>query len=128
MANTAGTSCCRSRKPESVAFLELFWGWPQSEGVYDSFFLGAVERDETGRGVSACLDLDLASVQAIHEKGDRRPAPPAWRLPEGSMPTSDQPGGPTVVVLDLPTLARLARFSGLRPTKNGHYLATSAIS
>ena len=91
-------------------------------------FAGVVERDETGRGVSACFDLDLASVQAIHEKGDRRPAPPAWRLPEGSMSTSDQPGRPTVVVLDLPALARLARVPGLRPAKYGHSLATSAIS
>ncbi len=33
MTNTAGTACCRSRKPESVAFLELFCGWPQSEGA-----------------------------------------------------------------------------------------------
>ena len=33
MANTAGTACCRSRKPESVAFLELSCGWPQSEGA-----------------------------------------------------------------------------------------------
>ncbi len=91
-------------------------------------FVGVVERDETGRGVSACFDLELASVQAIHEKGDRRPAPPAWRLPEGSMSTSDQPGRPTVVVLDLPALARLARVPGLRPAKYGHSLATSAIS
>ena len=64
-----------------------------------------VERDETGRGVSARVDLGLASVQAIHAKGDRRPAPPIRRLPEGSMSTSDQPGGPSVVVLDIPTLA-----------------------
>ncbi len=91
-------------------------------------FAGVVERDETGPGVSACFNLNLASVQAIHAKGDRRPAPSTRRLPEGSMSTSDQPGGPTVVVLDLPALARLARFPGLRPAKNGHSLATSAIS
>ncbi len=91
-------------------------------------FAGRVERDETGPGVSACFNLDLASVQAIHAKGDRRPAPPTRRLPEGPMSTSDQPGGSTVVVLDLPTLARLPRFPGLRPAKDGHSLATSAIS
>ena len=91
-------------------------------------FAGVVERDETGRGVSACFDLDPASVQAIHEKGDRRPRPPARRLLEGSMSTSDQPGGPTIVNLDLPALARRAKFSGLRPAKNGQCLATSAIS
>ncbi len=89
---------------------------------------GVVERDETGPGVSACFNLDLSSVQAVHAKGDRRPAPPTRRLPEGSMSTADQPGGPTVVVLDLPTLARLTRFPGLRPAKDGHSLATSAIS
>jgi hypothetical protein len=54
------------------------------------FFAEVVERDETGPGVSACFNLDLASVQAIHAKGDRRPAPPIRRLPEGSMSTSDQ--------------------------------------
>ncbi len=91
-------------------------------------FAGVVDREETGRGVSACFDLELASVQAIHEKGDRRPRPPARRLLEGSMSTSDQPGGPTIVNLDLPALARRAKFSGLRPAKNGQCLATSAIS
>ncbi len=35
-------------------------------------FAGRVECDETGSGVSACFDLDLASVQAIRAKGDRR--------------------------------------------------------
>ncbi len=71
-------------------------------------FSGVVERDESGPSISACFNLDLASIQAIHAKGDRRPAPPARRLPEGSMSTSDQPCGPTVMVLDLPALARLA--------------------
>ncbi len=52
-------------------------------------FAGVVERDKSGPGVSACFDLDLASVQAIHAKGDRRPAPPARRLPEGSMALSE---------------------------------------
>ena len=46
-------------------------------------FAGVVERDETGPGVSVGFNLDLASVQAIHAKGDRRPAPPTRRLPVG---------------------------------------------
>ncbi len=36
-------------------------------------FAGVVERDESGPGVSACFNLDLASVQAIHAKGRSSP-------------------------------------------------------
>ncbi len=60
---------CHSRKPESLALLELFCGWPQSEGVSDSFFAGGTERDETGRGVFASINLDLASVRPITVAG-----------------------------------------------------------
>ena len=95
----------RSRNPESVAFLEHFCGWPQSEGA-SIIFAGRVERAETSPGASVRFNLDLASVQAIHAKGDRRPAPPTRRLPEGSMPTSEQPGGATVVVSLLKTSYR----------------------
>ncbi len=49
------------------------------------FLAGAVEGDETGPGASAYLNLELASVQAIHAKGDRRPAPPTPGLPTSFM-------------------------------------------
>ncbi len=54
--------------PNLSHFLNFF-GWPQSEGVSGSFFAGGTERDETGRGVFACFNLDLASVQPITVAG-----------------------------------------------------------
>ena len=46
---------------------------------------GVVEGDETGPCASACLNLDLAAIQAIHEQGDCRPAPPTPGLPTSFM-------------------------------------------
>ncbi len=50
-----------SENPNPLHFLN-FSAAGLNLGVFRILFAGVVERDETGRGVFACFNLDLASV------------------------------------------------------------------
>ncbi len=54
--------------PNSLHFLN-FSAAGLNLRAFRVLFAGLVERDETGRGVSACFDFDLASVQPITVAG-----------------------------------------------------------
>lgn len=77
--------------------------------------------------IPGCLSARPLQIPSLDADGDPRPPAPACDLSANLSPSPAQAERPHLLVVDLPSLVRLARGPSDRSTGDGHRLATTKV-